>query len=137
MSISLSFSTDDKKQVKENHNPSVLPRLENKIETKNDTLKWKSTVEECFDRFYSTIHKNNQIFPIISFRVDKCAYRAVFCWIAEHNTFEFIRVVGKQDHYPNSNQRDVSENLIKHPHKIASQAKHSFEQKQGTNTSTS
>lgn len=128
--ISIALGESDKRTIQETYSEAVLDRLVNKVATKNDTLQWKSTVESCAQRFYSVIRKDGQIFPVINFSVDQYQYRAVLCWVEEYSTFEFIRVIGKDDHYPNSRHRKVSEQLIQHPHKVASEAETTLEKKQ-------
>lgn len=129
MNIKISFTGKDESQVRTEHGELVMKRIKEKIKNKNNTLEWKNTVEECTQRFYTTIRKNEYIFPIIEFNINKRAYRAILCWIKEYNTFEFIKVISKVDNYPSSEQKEVSMQLVKHPEKIASKAKLSLEQK--------
>lgn len=123
MTINIRLTGEDKQQIEENHGEAVLERLCGKVETKNETLQWKSSVEECSQRFYTVIKKKGEIFPFIFFKVDEYQYRAVLCWNESDDTFEFVRVVGKNDHYPNSRQRKVCTQIVNHPKEIASQVK--------------
>ena len=132
MSIEIKFCEKDAAQLRENHNENIVERLISKIKTKNDTLQWKDTIEGCTERFYTTIKQDGETFPIIQFAVNTTEYRCILCWIPEYEEFEFIKVVGKEDSYPNSFQRQIEDKILKHPTKVKEEAKESLTEKHTT-----
>jgi len=129
MTIKINFTEKDANQVENRFNNNVVERIKNQIKTKNGTLQWKKNVDECNQRFYTVIKKGGYIFPIIRFEFHTNTYRCLLCWIEEHEQFEFIRIIEKEEHYPGSIQCRIEEHILKHPKEIAQKAQEKLQRK--------
>ena len=110
MTIEIIFTQADEETVIENHNEMVAEKLKSKIETKNETLQWKSTFSECRKRFYSIIGSN--------FKPGGKNYRAVFAWLPSKQEIRFVRAVAKENRYTKSKQWDIIKQIETHPEKV-------------------
>lgn len=118
MTIEIIFTQADEETVIENHNEMVAEKLKSKIETKNETLQWKSTFSECRKRFYSIIGSNDAYFPEVNFKPGGKNYRAVFAWLPSRQEIRFVRAVAKENRYTKSKQWEIIKQIETHPEKV-------------------
>lgn len=123
MSITIRFTEQDKQRVRDRHGDAVADRLIKLVDQKNETLQWKSTVEQCRPRFYSILHKHGEYFAEMFFNAGHKEYRAILAYVPDYETFSFRRVIEKEDHYQSSRQHEVLEQIHQHPHQLIEQAR--------------
>lgn len=132
MSIEIVFTEKDKETVAENHNETVAETLEKKVATKNETLQWKSSFAECYNRFYNIIGSNDEHFPEVNFRPNRKDYRAIFVWLPSRNEIRFIRAVRKSDKYTTSDQWKILKQIETHPQKVINEVQSAIENNHNT-----
>lgn len=132
MAITISFTSDDKEQVKQNHSKRVADELEAKIQSKNNTLDWIDDFNQCRQRFYNVIGAKGCFFPELKFSPERKHYRAILAWIKPAETIEFLCAVKKADRYESSNQAEIITQIETHPKKVIQNATERLFEKQKT-----
>lgn len=100
------------------HSSEVLDKLKKEVNKLNETLEWKSNLEECFPRFRAVEQYGNEYFVEIGFGAKNVNYRAILGWLDKQEVFIVLTVFRKTDHYQTSKQKKIFNQINKHGKKI-------------------
>lgn len=105
-------------RIIDDYGSEVQNKLKKEIDKLNNTLKWKSNLEECFPRFRVVQQYGNEYFAEIGFTANNINYRAILGWLDSREEFIVLTVFKKKDHYQTSKQKKVFNQIDKHGKQI-------------------
>jgi hypothetical protein len=114
----ITITRKDRQSIKNKFGGRVLESLMDEVRKKNNTLEWKSGVQECFPRFRAVTESNGEYFVEFGFDACERSYRAILAWLESSSEFRVLTVVEKEEHYQTSRQKEIFEQIAKHGHKI-------------------
>lgn len=100
------------------HSSEVLNKLKKEVNKLNETLRWKSNLQECFPRFRTVKQYGDEYFVEIGFGAKNVNYRAILGWLHEKEVFIVLTVIKKTDHYQTSKQKKIFNQIDKNGKKI-------------------
>lgn len=120
---SVVIPSDVQNKIVDEHGKDVLDRLNQEINKKNDMLKWKSSVKECFPRFRAITQYADEYFVEIGFQAKNREYRAIAGWVGERDQFLILTIFTKNDHYQTSKQSEIFNIIGRHGRKVMEDAR--------------
>lgn len=122
------ITVPDKKrqEVANKRSENVVRELESEIEKLNGTLKWKSSLEECFPRFRVVQQYAQEYFAEVAFSAEDKDYRAILGWIDDIDEFIVLTVIKKDGTYHGSQQHEIFNQIDRHGTDMIREAKSEY-----------
>lgn len=115
-----------KREVSDEQGDQVVKQLESEVSKLNDTLQWKSSLEECFPRFRVVQQYAQEYFAEIAFTAEDKNYRAILGWIEETEDFIVLVVIEKDNSYHGSRQHGIFNQIDRHGETIIREARSEY-----------
>lgn len=105
------FTEGQYEKVEDRHSEEVAEKLLDKLESKQEEVKWIQNFNKLNPRFQSFFGCNGAHFAEPGFEAENREYRAIMIVDRRTNCIVFYRAVKKEDHYNSSKQKKIIENL--------------------------
>ena len=118
MSFEFVFSSDHREQVVDKHSEEVAEALEEKVERRQRELDMigDMPVHRLDRRLQRIIGHNGQHFAEVRFEAHNRPYRGFFVVLGDKAKLVYLTVVGKEDRFNGSRQKDLIFSLFDQVH---------------------